>query len=552
MRTSTTPRDFDGRFFTDLAVRSAYSEGAGPYRIIPAAVAIPSRLQDLTSLMRYATDSGLALTPRGAGSGLPGGNVGAGIIVDLSAFDRPTRASLSRTANVGAATTCDTLARAAALFGLRLPPDPSSGAFCTLGGMVATNAAGARSLRAGSIRSWVRGIEMVTADGEAAWFGRATATREHRRVLPAARHLCERTAVEDRLAALRPSLDSARDAIEARFPRTRKNASGFALDHFIASGDLVDLIIGSEGTLGVVTRMELQLDLLPKAVGTLLLALPDGTPLGELVETLLAHQPAAVELLDRSFLDFAGTVTVPPDTAAVLIVELEGSGPGELREAVAAVARAAHPACLEVRTGVTGSDRAALWAIRHGASPALAALPPERRSVQVVEDGCVPLRALSPYLAGVRAAARDADVQIVAFGHAGDGHLHVNALVDTTAPGFERRLEQLLDAVTRCIVDLGGTPSGEHGDGRMRAGLLHRIYGPEIVELFGAVKRAFDPHGILNPGVIIPNATPAPLRDLKIGPDAAPIPDRIAGALQRIERTAAWGTSPMTLVEEEP
>lgn len=180
----------------------------------------------------------------------------------------------------------------------------------------------------------------------------------------------------------------------------------------------------------------------------------------------------------------------------------------------------------------------------------LATLPSERRSLQVIEDGCVPVGALGRYLAGVHAAATEADVPIVAFGHAGDGHLHVNALVDVTVPGFEGRLERLLDAVTALVVELGGTTSGEHGDGRLRATALRRLYGPEVVGLFAAVKQAFDPAGVLNPGVIVPDGA-SPLAGLKVGPAAASIPDDIARRLRHRERAGEWALPPLTLINPD-
>jgi len=548
------PAGFAGRFHDELAARAVYSEGAGPFRIVPAAVAMPIDRNDLAVLIQWATDRGVPLTPRGAGSGIPGGNVGDGVVVDLHAFDRPLRVSLQETANVGAAVTYAGLNQVAAHFGFRLTPDPSSGAYCTLGGMVATNAAGSRSLRAGSVRRWVRGVELVTADGEAGWLPRQHAARVHRNPTPPKlRTLVERLAVEDRMAAVLPRIEAARVEAAARFPDVRKNSAGYAIDAFLGTGDLVDLVVGSEGTLGFVTRVELQLDRVPGAVGTLLVVLAELDGLGDVVASLEVHEPSAIELLDRSFLDLV-TVTgavVPLEGArAVLLVDFERLTDREVRAALEGADRAVSPIALRTRAGVSPSEREALWRLRHGASPALAALPSDRRSLQVIEDGCVPVRMLGRYLAGVRAAADDAGIPVVAFGHAGDGHLHVNALVDTATPDLERRLERLMDIVTNLVLELGGSPSGEHGDGRLRAGLVARLYGPVLMDVFGAIKGAFDPAGILNPGVIVPDRVPA-LTRLKVGAGAAPLPDGIANRLRQRERNATWAVPPLTLLEGE-
>jgi FAD/FMN-containing dehydrogenase len=189
--------------------------------------------------------------------------------------------------------------------------------------------------------------------------------------------------------------------------------------------------------------------------------------------------------------------------------------------------------------------------VRHAASPALATLPPHRRSLQIIEDGCVPVPSLGRYLSGVRRAARRHGVEVVAFGHAGDGHLHVNALADTGQPDFDRRLAALLDEVTTLIQELGGTPSGEHGDGRLRAPLLDRVYGERVAGLFATVKRAFDPHGLLNPGVIVPQPGQKPVTDLKVGAAAHPIPGDIENSLREIERTAAWDRPKDVIAKEQ-
>jgi FAD/FMN-containing dehydrogenase len=232
-------------------------------------------------------------------------------------------------------------------------------------------------------------------------------------------------------------------------------------------------------------------------------------------------------------------------------VDFERASDRELRPVLAAAQRALQPHARYTRTGVSATERENLWKIRHGASPALAALPAERRSLQVIEDGCVPVAALGRYLAGIRDAAQEAGIAVVAFGHAGDGHLHVNALVDTTQPGFEARLEQLLTTVTELVISLGGTPTGEHGDGRLRTGFLERLYGPVVTGLFREIKQAFDPAGVLNPGIIIPDGTP-PLAALKVGARAEPIPTEIATQLRRREMAAGWGAPVLAMLDEQP
>ena len=275
----------------------------------------------------------------------------------------------------------------------------------------------------------------------------------------------------------------------------------------------------------------------------------DLAALGEAVPYLASLDPSAVELLDRTLLSFveeAGT-EVPPGLACVLLVEFERDGAGAARGVVGDAVRGLKQLSAYVETAVDRAGLDRLWALRHRASPVLARLPETRRSLQVVEDGCVPLDNLAAYLAGLHDVAERRRVPVAIFGHAGDGHVHVNALPDTTEPDFRERLSGLLGDVTDLLVRLGGTPSGEHGDGRLRAGLLERFFGAEVVALFADVKRSFDPRGIFNPGVILPAADWSPLAGLKVGPDATPIPADIAARLRDMERNAAWSTPKLDL-----
>ncbi len=521
------PSGFSGLFVTEHRARCAYAEAAGPYRIVPEAVALPRDVEDVTRLVHAATEDGWTLIPRAAGSGMPGGNVGPGVIVDVQNLRHPFELHPeTMDALVGTAVTWRQLDTAAGDVGLRLPPDPSSGAFCTLGGMVATNAAGSRSVRYGSIRPWVTSIDMVTGRGESI---RLTRSARPQPSLPEA------------FAAMDQEIRDHARAIRDRFPRTRKNSSGYALDVYLESGDMIDLIVGSEGTLGIITEIGLRLAPRAPAVAGLLVTLPDIAVLTEAIRTLLPFRPAALELLDRSFVQIAAQDRSLhlADSAAVLLVDFEGTA-AEVMEAARSASGAISRIAAHTRTALDDDQHAELWALRHAASPVLARLPDTRRSLQVIEDGCVPIDRLSDYLTGVHRVAADVGVEIVAFGHAGDGHLHVNALADTTDPRCETRLEELLERTTELVLELGGTPSGEHGDGRLRSQAVARLYGPDLLQLFGRIKRAFDPSAVLNPGVIVPEGGP-PMDRLKVGIRAAPIPDDIAMAMRDVERTGEWG-----------
>jgi FAD/FMN-containing dehydrogenase len=537
------PPTFRGRFCTGLPERSAYSEGAGPYRIVPSAVAIPADLDDLVALVRHAVDNGVALVPRGAGSGMPGGNVGRGIVVDLQRFGDAPVIGNDGVATVGAGITWSALDRAARHAQLHLPPNPSSGPFCTLGGMAATNAAGPRSVWAGSIRLWIVGLRMVTADGEVTWIDRDEKAAPSRSTLA---HQIDRD--------VRPTVVAARDLLRRSFPAALKNSSGYALDAYLDSGDMLDLVIGSEGTLGIITELRLRLAERPSGIAGLLVAVADLSELGEIVQSLRRLEPSAVELLDRSFLDVARAKVDPSldRSEAAILVDFERASGSAAQGAVVHAVAAMRRAGVFARPALSAEEHRRLWRLRHAASPALAALPETQRSLQIIEDGCVPVPALGRYLLDVRAAARAHGIGIVAFGHAGDGHLHVNALVDTTKHDLESRLTSLLETVTTTVTDLGGTPSGEHGDGRLRAPLLSSVFGCETANLFRLIKRSFDPVGIFNPDVIVSEGATASIEHLKVGSHAAPIPDRVAAGLRDLERRGDWAVRKLDVAQPGP
>ena len=512
---------------TDPRARAAYAEGGGIYRIIPAAVAIPETVADVQELVRRAERDGTTLVPRGAGSGMPGGNVGSGCIVDLSQSFRTLAIDPQRRiATAGASTTWAQVNEAAASHRLRLPPDPSSGPFATSGGMTSTNAAGPRTVRYGSVRRWVEALEVVSSDGRCRWIKRGDGSGDRFTL----------NANDQQLIA-----DS--------FPKTRKHSSGYALDALAASGDEVDLFVGAEGTLGIITAVEWRLDPIPAAVAGLTLGFADLAALGEAVPFLLGLNPSAVELLDRTLLAFVAAAggDVPEGVEGLLLIEFERDQAAAARGAVGDAVRGLKHLAHTVETAPDRAGLEKLWSVRRLASPALARLPATRRSLQVIEDGCVPAEQLGAYVVAIRSAAAGREIPVAIFGHAGDGHVHVNALPDVTQPGWEAGVRGLFDEVTELQRTLGGTPSGEHGIGRLRAGVLERFLGPDVMRLFARLQRAYDPRSIFNPGVILPSADWSPLAHLKVGDSAALIPDDIAQRLREIERNAGWATPKVDL-----
>ena len=527
------PSGFRGQFRTDLLARALYAEGAGIARCLPAAVAVPADADDVGGLVAWAKRTGAALIPRGSGSGMAAGAVGPGVVVDLSRLDRlgTVDTELERVC-AGTGALRGVIDRAARTQRLRFPVDPSSGAFCTIGGMLATNAAGARTLRFGATRPWIVGVRCVFDDGSDAWVHRDRLLPLH---VPAVRRLVR-----------------ALEEIGRRVPAdllvhagVRKESSGYGVAAALApGGHLVDLLVGSEGTLAFFTEVEVALLPVATSTATVLATFGSLEAATECAGRAAALGVTACELLDRTFLSVAarGRATgVPTNAEAVLIAEVEGDTTDSCRGYLSSLMQSWRSSgAMELHAGLDPEAEQRLWALRHAASPILSQLAPQLRSMQFIEDSCVPPSHFPAYVRGVRDLLDRAGVMGVIFGHAGDAHAHVNPLVDTTRPGWRETVESVLLDVCNLTARLGGTLAGEHGDGRLRAPLLDRVWGLEARAAFAHVKDAADPSGVLNPGCKVATPGAVPFEVLRHDPAAPALPAEAAAALADIERTRDW------------
>ena len=536
------PSEFRGVYRDDAEARAVYSEAAGIGQIIPAAVAVPVDADDVVTLVRWAAHEHMPLIARGSGSSMAGGAIGHGLIVDLSRLnwtDTPNRVTNTIRCGPGALRkSIDTDARSV---GRIFPVDPSSGAYCTVGGMASTNAAGSHSLRYGAMRPWVEALDCVFADGSRAEVRRGAPAPD---VEPVRRFL----AIADRLR-------DAERAAPSRHAGVRKDSSGYGLAEYASSGDLVDLLVGSEGTLVLIVGLKLRLAPLLPFTASILGAFDS---LDDAVRASSGAREAgasACELIDRTFLDVArrgGFPVAAPDTAeSVLLAEVDGESHEACVQTIAAIdASFRSSGATAVTLALDESTQHAMWELRHAASPILSRLDPSLKSMQFIEDGCVPPERLGDYVRGVRAALEAHDTRGVIFGHAGDAHVHVNPLVDVRRADWRERVDGLLRDVTALVAALGGTVAGEHGDGRLRAPLLHRVWPAASLERFVAVKHAFDPDGLLNPGAKLPLKGDTALSDVKYDPALPPLPPSARRALATVERDRAYARSRLELLDQ--
>ena len=480
-----------------------YASAAGPLSIRPTAVARPVDADDISTVLRWASQHGEPVVPRGAGTGIPGGNVGRGIALDVAACFKalgPLDVS-GRTVRVEPGVLAGVVKRAAQQAGLFLPPMPSSADRCTVGGMVANNAAGARTFKYGATRDWVQALDVVTADG-------SQYRLEVGKTIPS------------EFRKLHTELRAELGNEPVAWPKVRKNSSGYALDRFLPGADAVQLMVGSEGTIAVVTSVTLALAPLPDARAVALIALRNQLDLPILLQWAHDNDASACEFFGHRFLDVVSltdhtlTGAVVEGAEAALLLELDGD-----QDSVSTGAESlqilARELGLQAVVGMEEIDRENLWSLRHAASPLIAeSARTGLVSTQIIEDSVVPPEAFSAYLSGLDEILHSADTDAVIFGHAGDANVHVNPLLDVRRPSWRDHARTILRETADLVAELGGTLSGEHGDGRLRAPFLEQIWGSKLTGCFERTKAAFDPSGILNPGVIIPRPDQDPLEGL--------------------------------------
>ena len=536
---------FRGYYREDDLARAVYSEAAGIGRAIPAAVAVPVDAEDVVVLVKWAAQTGTTLIPRGSGSSMPGGAIGNGVVVDLSRINHLDKIDeRDRTVWLEPGVLWSTLDVAARRKGLRLPVDPSSGAFCTLGGMVSTNAAGAHSLRYGATRAWVNALDCVFSDGD-----RAIVTRGEpppKRIAAIARFMRD---VHGDIV----SSDKRRPIAHLG---VRKDASGYAIHDYATKADLIDLLVGSEGTLAIIVGIQLKLAPVASATSSVLGAFPSLEAATTAATKAVEVGASACEMLDKTFLSYAASGKDGDDkvrkllesSTAVLLAEVEGVNADASASAAQNLARAFRDAgAVEAEVALTADAEQELWHLRHAASPILSDLT-HLTSMQFIEDGAVALPKLPEYVKGVKAALAAREISGVIFGHAGDAHVHVNPLVDVRQPDWRARITSLLEDVVALTRTLGGTLTGEHGDGRLRTPLLARVWHKDAIKAFGQIKKSFDPQNIFNPGVKVPLTGQKPLGDIKYDPSLPPLPEKARSALDDIVKSRAYDRFRLSLI----
>jgi len=515
-----------GEIRFDKLSRAVYSTDASLYEIAPAGVVLPRDVDDVVATVNLCRAHGVSIVARGAGTGIAGGAVGWGVQLDFSRFMHAIGPidSDARTVTVEPGVVLDDLNAAAAPHGLHFPADVATASRATIGGMIANNSCGAHSVYYGRTVDYVESLTVVLSDG-------SVATWRHRpyRDLPpdsvaSASDRCSPEpgpgAQAEPHARIESSLEHIRHAyyndVLEKYPRVLRRNGGYALDRLCLSNAVnpATIICGSEGTLALVVSATLRLTPLPKHRALAVLHFDDVLDAVGATPLLLAHKPAAVELVDDLILK-AGLPLVPASVSrqfldvcprAILVCELYDEDADTLRSRMTALEADIRRAGVsrDVRLLLDPAIQQAVWMIRNKGFGLLMSKPGDRHPYEFIEDAAVDPARLRDYIADVDAMLREEGVTDVGYyAHASVGVIHVRPTLNLKRSDDVKRMRRIAEKTVDLVLKYGGAMTGEHGDGLVRSEWLERLYGPRIVQAFREVKQAFDPINLFNPRKIV-------------------------------------------------
>ena len=548
----------------DTYSRQLYATDASIYEVTPIGVVFPKTTDDVAEVVRYCADEGIPVLPRGGGTSLAGQTVNEAVVLDFTTHmdDIVEIDPDERLATVQAGSYLESINEALEPHGLKFAPDPAWGDKSALGGAIGNNSTGAHSLEYGKTDAYVEAVEVVLADGTVATFGEVDVDE-----LP---ELADGDGLEAAIyAEIARVLDEQGDLIEEQYPDLKRNVSGYNLDWLVedarggergigepdAEGgtiNLAKLLCGSEGTLAIVTEATVSLESVPAEKSMTLLAYETVLDAMADVEPIVAHGPAAVEVLDDVMIDLARetpefasvAAMLPEGTAAVLIVEFYADDVEDGKRKVANLLADRCPAVDpdgeadnesdDART-ITDADvlafdaleaydaetRGKIWKLRKSGLPILLSRTTDEKHVAFIEDTAIPPENLREYVADFQAVLEDHETYASFYAHAGPGVLHIRPLVNTKSHEGIETMASIADDVTDLVVEYDGSVSGEHGDGRARTQWTRKLYGEELWETFQSLKTAFDPDWLLNPGqVVFREENPTDMKaNHRFGPD---------------------------------
>ena len=515
----------DGDLLDSDLSRSLYSSGASLYRILPRAIVQPRSTDDLVATVKFASEHTLPITARGGGTSRTGNELGKGLIIDFSKYlNRVVEFNPEeRWVRVQPGIVLSQLNSFLKPYNLYFPIDPSTKDAATLGGMIANNSSGPHAVKYGTTRSHVKELELILANGEIIRTGRHPIVSE----MPA-----DSASWAARLYHSIPAtIQNYSQFLEPERPYTTKNSCGYHVWDLIEDGniDFTPLLVGSEGTLALVSEATLKLSVIPEKALSGFVYFDDLGKVGAATQEILAEGPSMVEIMEKHILDLAREQKpelaeyFPENTEASLFIEFQEDSDEKLQEKFESVRRRLledNQLAVRVLQARNKQDMATFTKVRSISGPILNRMKGPRRPIAFIEDAAVHVTRLPEYISGLRALFEKFDVKAAIYGHAGDGNLHNMAILDLREQKDVQTMLDLADAVFELVLSLGGTISGEHADGRLRTQYVVRQY-PNLYHAMREIKAFFDPDNIMNPGVIISENDQLLGRDLKYGPDFA-------------------------------
>ncbi|MBN1631759.1 MAG: anaerobic glycerol-3-phosphate dehydrogenase subunit C [Thermoleophilia bacterium] len=535
----------------DLISRRLYATDAGLSQVEPLGVVSPRDAEDVMRLVSYAADRGLSLVPRGMGSGLNGAAVGPGIQVDFTRYMNTILevAPDASWVRVQPGVVMSSLNHHLLPHGVFFAPDPSSENHCCLGGMIGTNASGARSVAYGATKDHVRALDLVMADGSAYHAQGLELDGPELSAFLAGDTLAARA-----FAAVLPELRDKEEYIRTNMPRVVKNSCGYRIEAVLDQGDpravrrvakaadktsrlahLQRLFVGSEGTLGLVTEATLNLVPLPKQRGIAMAYFPSVFAVGEAVPGILALDPSACEIMDSRFLamvrkyDSRMDAMLPKQSDTALLIEFEGDDEAEIDERFAVLRNyLGSTAALSLVRAKTAAETEHLWRIRRSAVAWIQRNPGPRQPLPFIEDIAVHPTEVAASIAFLQKVFDREGVEAIMVGHVGDGNIHTRPVLSPRDPKDAAIVRRIYDEVSAYVLSIHGTMAGEHGDGLIHTPRLREMYGDEIYGLFTRIKQAFDPQNTLNPGKKVgpQGASDTLFRDVRYRPDYRTLPQK--------------------------
>ncbi|HLA39413.1 MAG TPA: FAD-linked oxidase C-terminal domain-containing protein, partial [Candidatus Glassbacteria bacterium] len=499
-----------GELILDGVTRGIYATDASNYMIEPVAVVLPASDEDVAATLEAALELGISILPRGGGTSLAGQAVGESLVIDFTKYMNEVIEvnAQERWARVQPGVVRDNLNALLATLGLHFAPDPATTSRASIGGMIGNNSSGMRSILYGKTVDHTLETRIVLTGGDVLELKSLPAGEYDRR--------CSQPGREGEiLKGVKRIVGTNRDEILRTYPKVMRRVAGYNLDEFTGDGDwnLAKLFVGSEGTLATLLEARVRLEPLPKFTSLCVVHFSDLLEAIRGVEPILAHGPAAVEILDRTLISLARenltTRTLcdffQGEPEAVLIVEFYGDSAEE------AVQRAQKLKSELLGLGVgyacpvltEKAQQAKVWAVRKKGLGLLLGLKGERKPIPFIEDACVPVPVLAEYVNRVLEICRRQQTRLVMYAHASVGVIHLRPVLDLTRGDDIERMKAIADDAFELVKQYHGSWSSEHGDGLARSPFLERFYGPQIYGAFREVKKLFDPAGLMNPGKII-------------------------------------------------